>query len=197
MRRKIISLALAAAAVASGSVLAQTPPSPSASGPSACEAAANWVSDHADNLPTTLAAIEKQPISVRRAIDAALPADRRTRLWIKQLSDYRTSENLSAAQARFIDALVERLQHGFFSLPADTRHAVQKRLATQANSLFDAATLGTTFSILGKVEMPNPRPDCDCTLGCPAIGLVCVEGGQNCAGNYCGLLYCASLCELQ
>jgi len=170
-----------------------------------CEITAEWVDKNRENLPATLAAFEEFTPSYRRAIASALPNEVRTTLWVEQLSNFASENELTSEQAAFVAKAIASFEAGLVAKSAIEKTEV-RALAEESKDLFDFRTLGTTFSVLGSVPDISvfDREDCSCSTyawGCLSIGLECVGGSEDCRGvEECGVFgldYCDGICELE
>jgi hypothetical protein len=168
-----------------------------------CVVAAEWVQDNPEALPTTLEGFADFSIPYRRAIANAMEPEVRSSIWIEQLTEFRDGYELSVDQEKFVNSLVGLVSEGLFAR-GDEGRAEMRELVEPGKLLFEKQVLTTTFSILAPIDMEMIlREDCECSSygwGCPAIGISCTAGADNCRGvEQCGVLgfdYCDGLCTL-
>jgi hypothetical protein len=142
--------------------------------PPECVLAEQWVRAHADDLPTTLAAISRHSPAYRRAIHNALPRETRVALWREHMGSFLAPESgLNEPQRAAVREVIARLPalHTADSDPAE-RRALKARLAT----LFPRELSARVFSQLGPAPVAakgtNARPLCNCSDGseCGGVG---------------------------
>jgi len=131
--------------------------------PPECVLAGRWVRAHADDLPTTLAAVSRFSPTYRRAIHNALPREARVSLWREHLESFLVpGSGLSEVQRAAVRDVIARLPalHAESADPAE-REALTARLTT----LFPRDLGARVFTKLGPpaaARAANARPLCDC-----------------------------------
>jgi len=117
-----------------------------------------WVARHAHELPRTLTELSRFPIPFRKAIVAALPAERQVALWREHLAGFLAPEaGLSAAQQGLVrDALAEL--PAIFGAPRAAGQDRARRLEDQMRGLITPDQAREIFGRLGPPEPPEGLP---------------------------------------
>ncbi len=144
-----------------------------------CVAAHAWVQANADRLPMTYEDIAGYPMTYRRAIFAAVPADAQSRLWRAHLARYlELHPELDAAGRAMVDEAVELTAPELFAAvddPAAHRAALERLsgFGERARAVFAGGELRNAFFDLGALHAaaiqieprPRPAPECECAPG--------------------------------
>lgn len=125
-------------------------------GPVGDKEIAAWVERHRDSLPTTLAELSGYPISFRRVIINAVPADVCVSLWTEHMRTFIGPQStLDEQQRAFVEATIDQLPT---LLSAPGPNPVLSEWESRAAKLFPREQVGMIFAMIGAPEPPEGLP---------------------------------------
>jgi hypothetical protein len=117
-----------------------------------------WVTDHADELPRTLAELSAFPTPFRRIIVNRVSPERRTMFWQEHLRTFLGPESgLGVEQRVFVEEMIQRLPDLFTNPLADAQ-AMMRPLEGRMREIFTRQQAAAMFAIVGSPEPPEGLP---------------------------------------
>lgn len=113
-----------------------------------CIAANAWVEEHADNLPTSFAAISKYPVQYRKAIFRKLTPKQKANVWSDRLRKVPGNILLTKKQHALLGKIIKNLSPAVFDKNADRDFISDKTL----KSVFGETKAGNIFASLRPVQ---------------------------------------------
>lgn len=168
-----------------------------------CNVAAQWVDEHRDALPTTLASISELPVVYRRAVFAAHSPEIRARLFSEHLQTFLESPSL------LTDNQMLRVREVMDMLPdlykAEEGSEIFLELEQMLALDFDQPTASMVFGTLGPPSRPGDVDfaNCNCHQGSLCSCMTSTGPEEECddsdcsTGGGCGCLWfwtCNGIC---
>lgn len=161
---------------------------------SECVAAAAWLEENRDNLPTTYDEVSTFSPFYRKVILANLPTTTRVAMWHEHLSRFVESNELTAAQKDFVREVDYRLEWHLSEARTDEEHY---EAAREARAVLGEELARQAFFVLGPTdENALVGEACSCHISneqivaeCPN-GYACAVDGDSCdlIEDRCGFL---------
>jgi len=117
-----------------------------------------WVEEHREALPTTIAELAVFPVAFRRVIVNFVPHEQRTRFWQEHLESFlRPQSALSAEQRTFVESTISALPHVFGSPLPEAQQRIRS-MEEGMRGLFTRQEAAAMFGMVGPAEPPEGLP---------------------------------------
>jgi hypothetical protein len=117
-----------------------------------------WVEQHRDALPTTLAELSTFPVPFRKVIVNSVGSEQRTRFWEEHLRTFlEPHAGLTAEQRAFVAEAIPLLA-GIFGSQLAEAQAKMRPLEAHMASVFTRQQCAAIFGMVGPPEPPEGLP---------------------------------------
>ena len=117
-----------------------------------------WVEEHKDALPATVAELAVFPVAFRRVIVNFVPHEQRTRFWQEHLQSFLGPESsLSTEQRTFVESTISALPQVFGSPLPEAQQRIRS-MEEGMKGLFTRQEAAAMFGMVGPPEPPEGLP---------------------------------------
>jgi hypothetical protein len=117
-----------------------------------------WVEQHQQTLPTTVAELAAFPVAFRRVIVNFVPHEQRTRFWQEHLQSFLGPESsLSTEQRTFVESTINALPDVFGSPLPEAQQRIRS-MEEGMKGLFTRQEAAAMFGMVGPPEPPEGLP---------------------------------------
>jgi len=117
-----------------------------------------WVEEHRDELPNTVAELAAFPVAFRRVIVNFVPHERRTQFWQEHLQSFLGPESpLNVKQRTFVESTISVLPEVFGSPLPEAQDRIRS-MEEGMRGLFTRQEAAQMFGMVGPPEPPEGLP---------------------------------------
>ncbi len=117
-----------------------------------------WVEEHRETLPLTVAELAAFPVAFRRVIVNFVPHEQRTRFWQEHLQSFLGPDStLSSDQRSFVESTIGDLPRVFGSPLPEAQERIRS-MEERMRGLFTRQQAAAMFGMVGPPEPPGGLP---------------------------------------